>query len=235
MLTANAAFGIFPAYAIGYNIELFNDVNKTERLSAIHFLRNQEAKIPGVPNLCLADFIAPAEINKTDYIGLFTVTAGLGIEKHVEAFKTNGDEYNSIMIKILADRLAEAFTELLHHKIRTEYWAYSKDEILAMEEIHKGNYNGIRPAPGYPACPEHSEKQTIFNLLDAENRIGVILTESFAMYPVASVSGYIFANNQSQYFNVGKIDEVQVADYARRKNITFEKAEKLLLPNLNYK
>ncbi|MFZ4740018.1 MAG: methionine synthase [Bacteroidales bacterium] len=235
MLTANAAFGIFPVHAIGDDIELFSDVNKLKSLSVIHFLRNQEVKKPGVPNLCLADFISPAEVNKTDYVGLFAVTAGLGIEKHVEEFKANADEYNSIMIKILADRLAEAFTELLHHKIRTEFWAYSKDVTLAMEEIHKGNYSGIRPAPGYPACPEHSEKQTIFKILDAENSLGVILTESFAMYPVASVSGYIFANNQSQYFNVGKIDEVQVADYAKRKNIAFEQAEKLLSPNLNYK
>ncbi len=234
MLTANAAFGIFPCHSIGDDIELFADENKTTQLSAIHFLRNQEQKIPGVPNLCLSDFIAAAETKKTDYIAIFVVTAGLDIEQHVEDYKRSGDEYNAIMIKILADRLAEAFTELLHYKIRTEYWAFATDEALTMEETLKEKYKGIRPAPGYPACPEHSEKQCIFELLDAEKKIGVSLTESFAMYPIATVSGYIFANPQSQYFNVGRIDEVQVADYAKRKNISFEEAEKLLLPNLNY-
>ncbi|MCX6229914.1 MAG: methionine synthase [Bacteroidetes bacterium] len=234
MLTANAAFGIFPAHAIGDDVVIFNDDEKSSKLADFHFLRNQEIKETGIPNLCLADFIVPADKNRTDYMGLFAVTAGLGIEKHVEQYKANGDDYNSIMIKILADRLAEAFTELLHRKIRTEYWGYISHEDLSMDDIHREHYHGIRPAPGYPACPEHSEKVTIFNLMDVENKVGVMLTESFAMYPVAAVSGYMFAHPQSQYFNVGKIDEVQLADYAKRKNITFEQAEILLLPNLNY-
>ncbi|MEI7595896.1 MAG: methionine synthase [Bacteroidota bacterium] len=235
MLTANAAYGIFPAHAIGDDIEIFSEEEKLHKISDVHFLRNQELKIPGVPNLCLSDFIAPSETDKLDYVGMFAVTSGLGIESHIESYKAVGDEYNSLMLKILADRLAEAFTELLHKKIRTEIWGYSNNEALSMPEIHKEQYNGIRPAPGYPACPEHSEKQTIFDVLDVENKVGATLTESFAMYPVASVSGYIFANPQSQYFNVAKIDEIQVADYAKRKNCTFEEAERLLMPNLNYK
>ncbi|MFZ4398672.1 MAG: methionine synthase [Bacteroidales bacterium] len=234
MLTANAAFGIFPANSNGDDIQLFADDKKTEKLSTVHFLRNQELKSPDVSNLCLSDFIMPIDQDQTDYIGIFAVTAGIGIEKHVADFKKTGDEYNAIMIKILADRLAEAFTELLHKKIRTEYWAFSKNESLSIEEIHKEKYLGIRPAPGYPACPEHSEKQTLFKILDAEKRIGVFLTESYAMYPIATVCGYIFANPMSQYFNVGRIDENQVADYAKRKNISFEQAERLLQPNLNY-
>ncbi len=230
MVQANGVFGFFPTNAIGDSIELTTEVGKTTML---HFLRNEEAKDGGIPNLSLADFIAPAEAGYTDYIGLFAVTAGLGIEKWVNYYEDLNDDYNAIMVKILADRLAEAFAELLHDKVRKEYWGYAKDENLTIEQIIHEGYSGIRPAPGYPACPEHSEKGTIFGLLDAE-KTGISLTENFAMYPAAAVSGYYFANPASQYFAISRISKEQVEDYALRKNLTVKEVEKLLASNLNY-
>ena len=170
-----------------------------------------------------------------DYIGAFTVTAGINIEKSLDTFKKEFDDYNSIMIKILADRLAEAFSENLHEKVRREYWGYAHNENLSMDEVLQEKYIGIRPAHGYPACPDHSEKETLFQLLDVPGNIGVSLTESYMMYPAASVSGLIFSNSRSRYFFVDKISQDQLLDYAKRKNISEEEAERLLATNLNYK
>jgi len=230
MVKANGAFGFFPAVAVGDSIELTLGDDTKLRLP---FLRNQEQKEGNVPNLSLADFIVPAGTGKTDFIGLFAVTAGLGIEKWVQYFKERHDDYNAIMLKILADRLAEAFAELLHLKVRKEYWGYAAEENLTTEEVLRQGYRGIRPAPGYPACPDHSGKRVIFDLLGAE-RSGMHLTENFAMYPAASVSGYYFAHPQAQYFNVGRISRDQVAGYALQKGETVESVERLLATNLNY-
>ena len=230
MVQANGVFGFFETNAIGDSIELNLEGNKKTML---HFLRNEEEKEPGIPNLSLADFIAPKQTGYPDYIGLFAVTAGLGIEKWVKEYEDENDDYNAIMVKILADRLAEAFAELLHDIVRKEYWGYAKDENLTIEEIIHEGYAGIRPAPGYPACPEHSEKGTIFNLLEA-NKTGITLTENFSMYPAAAVSGYYFANPDSQYFAISRISREQVEDYASRKNLTVKEVERLLASNLNY-
>jgi len=230
MVQANGVLGFFPANAIGDSVEL---TLENQEHTMLHFLRNEEEKEPGIPNLALSDFIAPKETGYSDYIGLFAITAGLGIEKWVKHYEDLNDDYNAIMVKILADRLAEAFAELLHDKVRKEYWGYAKDENLTIDEmIHEG-YDGIRPAPGYPACPEHSEKGTIFDLLNA-NKAGITLTENFSMYPAAAVSGYYFANPDSQYFAVSRISREQVEDYAVRKNMSVKEVEKLLASNLNY-
>ena len=197
-----------------------------------HFLRNQELKEPGKPNLCLSDFVAPLESGLQDYMGFFVVTSGLGVEKCVEKFTSNNDDYSAIMVKILADRMAEAFTELLHVKVRKELWAYAPDEEMDLTDMLHEEYQGIRPAPGYPACPEHSEKETLFELIDA-SRAGVALTENFAMYPAASVSGFYFANPESCYFNVGRINEDQLEDYALRKQMSMPDARRWLASNLN--
>lgn len=234
ILQANAVFGIFPANAVGDDIEVYTDESRKTILKTFHNLRNQVVK-ENEPNLCLADFIAPGESGKVDYIGAFTVTAGINIEKSLDTFKKEFDDYNSIMIKILADRLAEAFSENLHEKVRREYWGYAHNENLSMDEVLQEKYIGIRPAHGYPACPDHSEKETLFQLLDVPGNIGVSLTESYMMYPAASVSGLIFSNSRSRYFFVDKISQDQLLDYAKRKNISEEEAERLLATNLNYK
>jgi 5-methyltetrahydrofolate--homocysteine methyltransferase len=181
----------------------------------------------------LTDFIAPKSA-ANDYIGGFAVTAGIGIEEHVKRFEAAHDDYNAIMVKALADRFAEAFAECMHQRVRKEFWAYASDETLVNEELISEKYQGIRPAPGYPACPEHTEKQTLFELLDATNNTGIQLTESYAMYPAASVSGWYYGNADSKYFGLGQISKDQVQDYAERKGMSFEKAEKWLSPNLNY-
>ncbi|MDW8296568.1 MAG: methionine synthase [Raineya sp.] len=200
----------------------------------IHTLRQQNQKSEGLPNFALADFIAPQETGKVDYIGFFVVTAGIGLEKLVEKYEKDHDDYNSIMAKALADRLAEAFAELMHERVRKEFWGYSPDENFTNEELIKEKYVGIRPAPGYPACPDHTEKATIFELLQATEKIGVQLTESFAMYPAAAVCGMYFAHPESRYFGLGKISKDQVLNYAERKHISIEEAEKWLNPLLNY-
>ncbi|MFP4469801.1 MAG: methionine synthase, partial [Bacteroidales bacterium] len=235
MLQANGVIGFWPAAAKGDDVQLFEDENRKKQLAVFRFLRNQQEKAGDTPNLCLADFVAPADTGKQDYIGGFAVTAGIGLEKWVAEFEADNDDYNAIMMKILADRLAEAFAELMHEKVRKEFWGYAPDETLSIEETLREKYQGIRPAPGYPACPEHSEKRTLFDLLDAENQADIHLTENYAMYPAASVSGYYFAHPQSQYFNLGKVSRDQVEDYARRKNLTPEQVEKLLNVNLNYR
>ena len=231
-LQSKGVVGIFPALADGDSVQVYQDNNKTQPLDTLHFLRNQEQKEGDLPNLCLSDFILPEKKNKTDYIGGFVVTAGLGIEPHVARFEADQDDYNAIMLKVMADRLAEAAAEWLHHQVRTNLWGYARNESLDIESILKEKYAGIRPAPGYPACPEHSEKETLFNLLKAEENTGVTLTESYSMYPAASVSGYYFTHPDAQYFNVGKLLPDQLADYAARKSLPVETIEKLLPVNL---
>ncbi len=232
MLQAQGVFGFFPALSVKEDVFLFEDDERNNPLATLHFLRNQEQKRDGVPNLSLADFIAPSESGRADYIGLFAVTAGIGIEKWVKKFEDDLDDYSAIMIKVLADRLAEAFAEELHERVRKEFWGYAPEENLSVAELLKEEYRGIRPAPGYPACPEHSEKRTIFDLLGAEKNAGITLTENYAMYPAASVSGYYFSHEFSRYFNLGKISPEQVEDYATRKNISFEQAKKYLRQNI---
>ena len=227
-LAANASFGIFEANAENESIEIINGDEKV----VFEFLRNQEEKKEGIPNLALSDFIAPKSANRKDYLGAFVVTAGIGIEKHIQVFEDQDDDYSAIMLKVLADRLAEAFAELLHLKLRKDYWGYAKDENLDLTDILKENYRGIRPAPGYPACPEHSEKVKLFNLLNVEEKTGVRLTENYAMYPAASVSGYYFANENAQYFNVGKVLQDQLDDYAGRTKLNINQLKKLLPNNI---
>ncbi|MCB2221759.1 MAG: methionine synthase [Bacteroidetes bacterium] len=235
MLTARGVIGFYPANSIGEDVELYKDESRHEVITTFRFLRNQQEKKPGIPNLSLADFIAPKDSGLPDYFGGFAVTAGIGLEKWTELFEKDLDDYNSIMMKVLADRLAEAFAELIHEKVRKEYWGYAKNENLDLESMLREEYQGIRPAPGYPACPEHSEKGVLFDLLNAEEKSGIKLTENFAMYPAASVSGYYFAHPMSQYFNLGKIGRDQVKDYANRKNVSEAQIETWLNANLNYK
>ena len=227
-LSAKAVTGIFPAYS--YQDEVV--VNFENKETNFRFLRNQEKKARGIPNLCLSDFVAPKSTDYTDYLGGFVVTTGIGIEEHIKRFVDDNDDYSAIMLKVLADRLAEAATELLHEKVRKEYWAYAPDENIKIEEKLREKYQGIRPAPGYPACPEHSEKEVLFTLLNAEEATGVTLTDNFAMYPAASVSGFYFTHPNSQYFNVGKLMPDQIQDYASRKNISIEQVKKILPMNI---
>ena len=233
-LTAQAVVGFYPANSIDDDIEIYTNEKRSEIKTKFHNLRQQTKKPPGQPNVSLTDFIAPKETGVKDYIGAFAVSAGVGIEKLIEKFEADHDDYSSIMIKALADRLAEAFAELLHLKVRRELWAYDPCEKLSSEEIIKEKYRGIRPAPGYPACPDHTEKWLHFDLLKVSENTNIILTESLAMYPTASVSGLYFSHPQSHYFGVGKIVKDQVEDYANRKNMTVEQAEKWLSPSLGY-
>jgi len=203
-------------------------------LTVFHSLRQQQKKSEREPNLALADFVAPRESGVNDYIGAFAVTTGIGLDELVEKFEKDNDDYNSIMAKALADRLAEAFAEHLHELVRKEYWGYAADEDLSHEELVKEKYKGIRPAPGYPAQPDHTEKQIIFDMLDVEKHTGIKLTESLAMHPAASVSGLYFASPHAKYFNVGKIGKDQVLDYHRRKGMSVEEVEKWLRPILAY-
>lgn len=229
LLTAKGIFGIFPANSAG---EDDIEVTYGDKKYMFRTLRQQLKKKQGVPNLALADFIAPKESGLQDYVGCFCVTAGFGTQDLAETFEKNLDDYNSIMIKALADRLAEAFAEYLHKEVRTSYWGYAAQEVLSNAELIKEAYKGIRPAPGYPACPDHLEKETIWELLNVKEKIGVELTESLAMWPASSVSGYYFANPEAKYFGLGKMTMDQVADYAKRKGIGMEKAKKWLAPNL---
>ena len=235
LLTANGVVGLFPANSVGIDdIEIYTDESRTGVKRVLHTLRQQSQKSKSEPNIALADFIAPKESGVEDYIGMFAVTAGIGIEKIVQKFEEDHDDYNSIMVKAIADRLAEAFAEHLHQLVRKEYWGYAAKEKFSNQELIKENYVGIRPAPGYPAQPDHTEKPIIFSLLDAENNTGIKLTESMAMYPAASVSGLYFSNPESKYFSVGKITHDQVLDYHKRKGMSVEEIEKWLSPILNY-
>ena len=234
-LRANAVFGFFPANSVGDDIEVYSDEEGSEVISKFINLRNQQSRNDKAPNPCLSDFLAPRSSGKIDYLGVFAVTAGLGIEEHLETFARNHDDYSSIMLKAVADRLAEGFTELLHKKIRREYWGYTPEENMGLDDLILEKYQGIRPAHGYPACPDHSEKEAIFKLLDVPAKTGIQLTENHAMFPAASVSGLIFAHPESRYFFVDKIGKDQVENYARRKNVSIATVEKWLASNLNYK
>ena len=230
-LTAKAVLGIWSARRRGDDVDVFADEEQKRKLTTFNFLRQQADKPIERPNLCLADFVSD---QPGDWIGAFCVTAGLGIERYLARFETQYDDYSSILLKALADRLAEALTEALHAKVRREIWGYATDESLDNDALINEKYRGIRPAPGYPACPDHTEKQKIFDLLDAEQAIGVNLTESFAMYPAASVSGYYFAHPDSQYFVVGRVTKDQVIDYAARKQQSVADTERWLAPILDY-
>ncbi len=234
MVQANGAFGIWPANANGDDIVVFEDESRQKEIGRFYHLRQQEVKKHGAPNYCLSDFVAPVESGKADYFGAFAVTAGVGIEKWIQQYKDQHDDYRAIMLEALADRLAEAFAELLHEKVRREYWGYAPDEKLTMEEIFHAGYQGIRPAMGYPACPEHYEKGNLFVMLDAE-KLGMSLTEHFAMSPNASVCGQYFVHPESKYFGLEKVGKDQVEDYARRKGIPVEVVEQFIPANLNYK
>ena len=233
-LTAKGVIGFFPANSVGDDIEVYSDEKRSKTIARFINLRNQVKKTDGSPNYCLADFIAPKESGRVDYLGAFAATAGIGIEEKIKAFEADHDDYSSIMLKALADRLAEAFTELLHKRVRKEFWGYAPDENISMEDLIFEKYQGIRPAHGYPACPDHSEKDTLFRLLKAEDHTGISLTESFSMYPAASVSGLMFAHPESKYFFVGKIGRDQAEDYAKRKNEPTALIERWLASNLNY-
>jgi 5-methyltetrahydrofolate--homocysteine methyltransferase len=260
-LTARGVIGFWPAAGIGDDIELLGggagsgaippagtspasplppsggtpaSAAETQETIVLHHLRQQADKPPERPDFCLADFVAPKESGKADWIGGFAVTAGLGIEPHIERFQRGHDDYSAILLKALADRLAEAFAERLHQRVRREFWGYASDEALANEDLIAEKYRGIRPAPGYPACPDHTEKATLFRLLDATRNAGIELTEGFAMYPAAAVSGWYFAHPRSQYFVVGRLTREQVEDYARRKGWTLAEAERWLASNLDY-
>jgi 5-methyltetrahydrofolate--homocysteine methyltransferase len=231
-LQAKAVAGLWPARSAGDDVELLDADGKA--FETLRFLRQQAEKPADRPNLCLADFIAPPSSGRADWIGGFAVNAGIGIDAHVARFEAGFDDYNAILLKSLADRLAEACAEWLHRQVRRELWAYAPDELLDVEALVREDYVGIRPAPGYPACPEHSEKATLFRLLDAEANAGVRLTENFAMLPASAVSGFYFSHPRSQYFVVGRLSREQVADYAARKGVTVTQAERWLATNLDY-
>jgi 5-methyltetrahydrofolate--homocysteine methyltransferase len=232
-LRARAVYGIFPAASQGDDVLLFTGSERESVQETLHFLRQQRAKASGRANRCFADYVAPAGTGLEDHIGLFAVTAGLGIEEKLAEFEAAHDDYQSILLKALADRLAEAFAEHLHHRIRTEFWAYAKDESLGNVELIKEAYRGIRPAPGYPACPDHSEKENIFELLGASEHAEMVLTSGFSMLPAASVCGYYFAHPQAQYFVLGPVLSDQLEDYARRKDCSIEDVQRLLPANLH--
>jgi len=231
-LTARGVIGFWPAQAVGDDVELRDDAGR--RIATLHHLRQQADKPVERPDFCLADFVAPKASGRPDWVGGFAVTAGIGIEAHIERFERDHDDYSSIMLKALADRLAEAFAERLHERVRREFWGYAPDEALGNDELIAEKYRGIRPAPGYPACPDHTEKTTLFRLLDATRNAGIELTDGYAMVPTAAVSGWYFAHPGSQYFVVGRLTKEQVEDYAKRKGWSLAEAERWLAPNLDY-
>ncbi len=234
MLQANAVFGIWPANTDTDDVILYNDETREKEIGRFYHFRQQEKKKAGLANFCLSDFVAPLDSGKIDYCGGFATTAGIGIEKWKEQYIKNNDDYHAIMLEAIADRLSEAFAEKLHELVRKEYWGYVPEENLSLDDLLKVKYQGIRPALGYPACPEHSEKENLFNLLKAQE-VGITLTEHFAMYPNASVSGEFFVHPESRYFSLEKVGKDQIEDYARRRNQTVEFIEKFLPTNLNYK
>ncbi|HET8583481.1 MAG TPA: vitamin B12 dependent-methionine synthase activation domain-containing protein, partial [Jatrophihabitans sp.] len=235
-LTAAGVIGLFPANATDSDdILVYTDETRREVLLTLHELRQQTEHRPGVPHRSLADYVAPASTGLRDYVGAFAVTAGLGSEAKIKEFKAALDDYSAILLESVADRLAEAFAERLHERVRTEFWGYAADEQLDNTALIKEEYAGIRPAPGYPACPEHTEKQAIWDLLDVKANVGIELTDSMAMWPGASVSGLYFSHPQSQYFVVGRVGRDQVAEYAQRKGWTLAEAERWLSPNLGYR
>ncbi len=233
-LSANAVIGCFPANAVGDDVEIYTDDSRTTVRKTFHFLRQQMSKRAGGTNFCLADFVAPKESGVADYIGGFAVTTGLGIEERLREFKADHDDYNDILLKAVADRFAEAFAERMHQRVRMEFWGYAPEEVCSNQDLIKERYQGIRPAPGYPACPDHSEKTDLFDLLQAEEKASISLTENFAMLPAAAVSGFYFWHPESRYFGIGKLGRDQVEDYARRKGVPLLQAERWLASNLAY-
>jgi len=228
-----ATLGIFPANARGDDVEIYTDDSRTQVCAVMHNLRQQFAK-DGRPSQCLADYVATVDSNQADWIGAFVVTAGLGVSEVVRELEEANDDYTAILTKAVADRLAEALAELMHKRVRTNIWGYANSETFTNKELIREAYLGIRPAPGYPACPDHTEKGTIFELLDAEGTLGVQLTESYAMTPAASVSGWYLAHPSAKYFGIGRIGRDQIEDYAQRKDWSIEEAERWLAPNLGY-
>jgi len=233
-LSAKAVFGFFPANSETDDVIIYSDEHRQQRIETLHHLRQQNIKAPGRPNFCLSDFIAPKDSGVADYIGAFAVTTGIGIEQKLQQFADDHDDYSAIMLKALADRLAEAFAEYLHLVVRKDYWGYAIDETLDSEQLINEAYKGIRPAPGYPACPDHTEKAKLFELLNVTENTGIELTESYAMYPASAVSGWYFSHPESQYFNVGKIDKDQLYDYAQRKGLEIAVAERWLAAHLHH-
>jgi len=233
MITARGVYGLFPANAVGDDVEVYADGSRAESVMRFHFLRQQANKGGGEPFRSLVDFIAPKETGLRDHMGAFAVTAGIGLKALCDGFRSRNDDYNAIMAEAIADRLAEAFAECLHKRVRDE-WGYGRSEALSTDDLIHEKYRGIRPAPGYPACPDHTEKGTIWTLLEVEKNTGMLLTESFAMWPGSSVSGLYFAHPESRYFSLGKIDRDQVRDYAGRKRMSVVDVERWLGPNLNY-
>jgi 5-methyltetrahydrofolate--homocysteine methyltransferase len=231
-ITGRAVFGLFPANSEGDDIIVYTDENRTVEKHRLYNLRQQLQLRNNAPNSCLGDFVAPVTSGIADYIGAFAVSTGFGADEFAAEFAAVHDDYNSIMVKALADRLAEALAEYLHQQVRKDYWGYAADEKLDNEALIREAYQGIRPAPGYPACPEHTEKGTLFEMLNVTAEIGLELTESYAMWPGAAVSGWYFAHPDSKYFAVSKIDDDQLLDYAQRKNFTKEEAQMWLAPNL---
>jgi 5-methyltetrahydrofolate--homocysteine methyltransferase len=233
-LQAKGVIFIYPAGSKDEDVTVYADEARTQALDTFHFLRQQRKMAGGIPNISLADYIATQGSGVADYLGGFAVTAGIGTDDLVAQYDKENDDYKSIMAKALADRLAEAFAEYLHREVRTQWWGYAQSETLSNEDLIRENYRGIRPAPGYPACPEHTEKTTLFSLLNATENAGITLTESMAMMPAAAVSGFYFAHPESQYFGLGKIAKDQVQDYANRKGWTLQEAERWLGPVLSY-
>jgi 5-methyltetrahydrofolate--homocysteine methyltransferase len=234
-LEARAVIGVFAAGATGDDdIRIFANEERTDTLAVLHHLRQQRGKPEGQPHYCLADFIAPEDSGVADYIGAFAVTAGVGLDERARAFEAQHDDYGAIMLKALADRLAEATAEYMHQQVRKLHWGYAADEKLSNADLIAERYRGIRPAPGYPACPDHTEKATLWKLLDVERSTGISLTESFAMLPTASVSGFYLSHPQATYFPVGKLGADQAEDYARRKGMSVVTVERWLGANLGY-
>jgi 5-methyltetrahydrofolate--homocysteine methyltransferase len=233
LIAARAVYGLFPANAVGDDVELYTDSTRTKVLQRFHFLRQQANREGSEPCRSLADFIAPKETGLPDHIGAFAVTSGICLKELCDSFRAKNDDYNAIMAEAIADRLAEAFAECLHKRVREE-WGYGRAEGLSNADLIEEKYRGIRPAAGYPACPDHTEKGPLWHLLDVQKNTGMLITESFAMWPGSSVSGLYFAHPESRYFSLGKIDRDQVADYAARKGMTVAEVERWLGPNLNY-
>jgi len=233
-LQARAVIGFFPANSVAEDIEVYADRSRREIAWRLHHLRQQKRKPPGQPQYSLADFVAPRDSGVEDWIGAFAVTTGIGLDDKVREFEARHDDYGSIMLKALADRLAEALAEHMHERVRREFWGYAPEERFDVEDLIAERYRGIRPAPGYPACPDHTEKAALWKLLDVEARTGIKLTESYAMWPASSVCGIYFAHPEARYFSVGPLGRDQVADYARRKGVPVGEVERWLAPSLAY-
>ena len=234
-LQARAVIGLYPANTINDDdVELYTDDTRTEVTTVFHFLRQQLNRRREAPNICLADFIAPKDSGVDDYIGAFAVTTGIGIEDKIEEFEADHDDYNSILLKALADRLAEAFAERMHERVRKEFWGYAAAENLGNAELIREEYRGIRPAPGYPACPDHTEKGSLWSLIEPDKHAGITITESVAMLPTAAVSGFYFSHPEARYFGTGKLGRDQIEDYAKRKGMKIEEVERWLASVLGY-